>query len=251
MAIELKNRIEAINNLNKELEYSNKTKDKYFSIIAHDLRNPFNVILGFSDILLEKYNKYDDTKRLNIIKQINTSSKIIYELLENLLTWASSQRKKIELFPERLNLNKVVEKCLSSYSNNAKNKNIKIVKKVPEDIIVFADLFTLTVVINNIISNAIKFTPDEGTVTISAKTHDDRVDLTISDTGTGMSRKIIDAMNQSKNLISNPGTRNEKGTGLGLMLIKDFVAQNKGEMNIQSQQGKGTKFSVLLPVRRK
>ena len=249
MTKELKSRIEAINKLNMELEDSNEAKDKYFSIIGHDLKNPFNLILGFSNLLLEKYDKYDDEKRLKVIQHINTSSKIIYELLENLLTWANSQRKKIELVPENINLNSVIEKSMAAYGGNAKSKNIHIIKHIPDDITVYADLFTLTVIINNMLSNAIKFTPDEGSVTISAKKYDDRVELIVADTGTGMSQETIDNLFQSKKIVSSSGTRNEKGTGLGLMLIKDFIAQNNGKLEIKSQPDKGTEFRISLPVK--
>lgn len=247
MTIELKNRIEAINKLNTELEDSNQTKDKYFSVIAHDLKNPFNLILGFSNLLCDKYFEYDDEKRFKIINHINTSSKVVYELLENLLTWVSSQRKKIELLPEKLNLNEVVEKCLGSYGGNAKIKNITVENLVPDNIPVFADRFTLTVVINNTVSNAVKFTPDNGTITIQAKTVDNKTELKISDNGIGMGQETIENLFQSKKILSKPGTRNEKGTGLGLMLIKDFITQNNGELFITSEAGKGTEFRFLLP----
>ena len=248
MAKELKDRVESINKLNTELEGFNQTKDKCFSIIAHDLKNPFNQIMGFSSLLYKKYDEYNDTKRLRIIRNLDILSKTVYELLENLLTWTRLQRKKIEILPENLNLKEVVEKCLSSYFCNAQNKNISIVEKIPEEISIYADLFTLTVVINNIICNAVKFTPDEGTITILAKEYDDRVGLIISDTGIGMSQEVIDDLIQSEKSISSPGTRDEQGTGLGLILIKEFVAWNKGELVIESQPGKGTDFGILLPL---
>ncbi|MGD2033936.1 MAG: HAMP domain-containing sensor histidine kinase [Bacteroidales bacterium] len=247
MTKELKDRITAINKLNKELEESNQTKDKYFSIIAHDLKNPFNVILGFTDLLVRKYDTMDNDKRLRIIKQLNDTSKIIYGLLDNLLTWARSQSGKIELFPKNLGLNTMIVRSIASYSGNAKQKKISISNDVPDDITVYADEFTLTVAINNAISNAIKFTPECGFVTLSAKKTDKDIELSISDSGTGMSQEIIKNLLQSKQIASSPGTKEEKGTGLGLMLIKDFISRNGGRLFIDSKPGKGTEIRFLLP----
>ena len=249
MAGELKVRIEAINKLNKELEESNHVKDKYFSIIAHDLKNPFSAILAFSDLLVQNYHDFDEQERRQIIHDLNVSSKVIYDLLENLLTWSRSQNGKIDLHPKNLDLNTMVADSIMSYKSNAEQKQIEITNKLPEGTSSYADEFTLMVAINNILNNAVKFTPNGGSVTISANVQPDQVELSIKDTGIGMSQEAIDRLFQSKKIESTPGTRNEKGTGLGLTLIKDFIERNRGRLSIHSTPGKGTEFRVLLPGR--
>lgn len=251
MARELKVRIEAINKLNKELEESNHVKDKYFSIIAHDLKNPFSAILAFSDLLVESYNDFNENERQQIIHDLNVSSKVIYDLLENLLTWSRSQNGKISLHPKNLNLNSIVEDSIMSYKGNAEQKQIEVTNGLPEKISSYADEFTMMVAINNILNNAIKFTPEGGSVSISANKKPDQVELIFKDTGVGMSQEIIDNLFQSKKIESTSGTHNEKGTGLGLPLIKDFIEKNNGSLAIHSSPGNGTEFRILLPGRKK
>ena len=248
MGKELKNRIEAINRLNTQLEESNQTKDKYFSIIAHDLRNPFNVILGFSDVLVEHYKDFDEDQRQDIIQELNKSSKVIYDLLENLLNWSRSQSGIITISQENLNLNSIVKNSIASYKGNAEQKQIKVENIVPEKVNVYADKFTLRVILNNILNNAIKFTPDGGTVLVSANKNEDEIEVSIKDSGIGMSQKIIDNLLQSKKIDSTPGTHDEKGTGLGVALIKDFIKKNNGRLAIYSTSGKGTDFRFTLPT---
>jgi signal transduction histidine kinase len=248
MVRELKTRIESINNLNDELKKSNQTKDKYFSIIAHDLKNPFNAILGFTDLLVEHYKDFDEVKRQKIIRELNKSSKVIYNLLENLLTWSRSQSGKIESYPEMLDLNSLMDNSISSYSGVAKQKQISVTNNILEEISIFADEFTITVAINNILNNAFKFTPEGGLVIISAKKIINEVEIKIKDTGIGMNSEIIDNLFQSKKITSMPGTKQEKGTGLGLILVKDFIEKNNGSLTIKSAPGKGTEFSFLLPA---
>lgn len=247
MVRELKTRIEVINKLNKELEESNQTKDKYFSIIAHDLKNPFNVILGFTDLLVEQYHDFDENEKQKIVQELNKSSKIVYELLENLLNWSRLQSGKIEMYPKKISLNSIIKNSITSYNGNAEQKQIDVINNISEEINVYADEFTITVAVNNILNNAIKFTPDGGSVTISANKNENRVEVSIKDTGIGMSREIIDSVFQSKKIDSTPGTRAEKGTGLGLVLIKDFLEKNNGNLAIKSTPGKGTDFRFSLP----
>jgi signal transduction histidine kinase len=248
MARELKERIDAINKLNRELKESNQTKDKFFSIIAHDLRNPFSVILGFTDLLVEQYYKFNEEEKQEIVKELNKASKTVYDMLENLLTWSRSQSGKVEMFPEKLNLSSIIKESIASYDVNARHKQITLVNDISEFIYVYADKFTITLVINNILNNAIKFTPDGGMITFSAERAQNQVEISIKDTGIGMSQKLIDYLLLSESIGSTPGTRNEKGTGLGLILIKEFVGKNNGSLNIESKPGEGTDFRFSLPV---
>ncbi|QGY47925.1 HAMP domain-containing protein [Maribellus comscasis] len=248
MVRELKARIEAIDKLNEELEESNQTKDKYFSIIAHDLKNPFNVILGFTDLLVENYKDFDEEKRQRIIRELNKSSKVIYDLLENLLTWSRSQSGKIELYPEILSVNSIIDNSVNSYSGVAKQKQITILNNISEETNIYADEFTITVAINNILNNAVKFTPDKGLIVISTIKNKNQIELRIKDTGIGMKSEIIENLFRSKKITSTPGTRREQGTGLGLILIKDFTERNKGNLSIISEPEKGTEFRLLFPA---
>jgi len=248
MTAELKTRISAINQLNEELKESNQTKDKFFSIIAHDLRNPFNAILGFTDLLVTRYQDFNEEERRRIIEELHKSSVIVYELLDNLLTWARSQSQKIDLFPDKLDVFSLVDKSIVSHSGNAKQKNIRIENNISESTFVRADEFTLTVVINNILTNAIKFTSDNGFIKMNAGKKNDMIEICIQDSGVGMEQEIIDNLLASTNIESQPGTRHEKGTGLGLILIKDFITRNNGNLSITSQPGNGTKVCITLPM---
>lgn len=247
MAKELKLKVNAINNLNSDLVESNNAKDTFLSIIAHDLKNPFNIILGFSNLLSENYENYDDKKRIQYINYIDQSAKQTFELLENLLTWSRAQSGKIEINKEVINLNTTINKSLNLYSHNAKNKNITVVNNVTNETFVFADKFTLAVIINNIINNAIKFTPNSGKITVSANIiTPTEVEVSIKDTGVGMSPEILENLLQTKTSISNKGTNNEVGSGLGLTLIKTFVNKNGGKLWVKSEIGKGSEFKFSL-----
>ena len=251
MAKELKIKITSINKLNKELEESNSTKDTFFSIIGHDLKTPFNSILGFTNLLETQYNDFNDEERKKMISEVNKSAVVIYELLENLLTWARSQSGKIRLVKENLKVAAIIEKSIESYAANVDQKRIRMINKVPDNLGVFADRFTLSVIFNNIINNAIKFTPNGGSITISAKTADRKVELSIKDTGVGMNQETINNLFHSEKTTSKLGTNNEVGTGLGLILIKEFIQKNGGRFRVSSELKKGTEFRFSLPAERK
>jgi signal transduction histidine kinase len=248
MAKELRKQITSIDQLNKELTESNHSKDAFFSIIAHDLKNPFGIILGLADLLTTQYDDFDEDERKKFIWEINNSSKLIYELLENLLTWAWSQRGKIEIKKENLNLKTVTGRSIASYTANARQKNIGIRNEIADDVTVYADKYTLSVIINNVLNNAIKFTREGGQVIFSAKGGADQVEISIKDTGVGMSRETVERLFKSSGLPTSPGTNNEKGTGLGIILIKDFVEKNGGKLYVESEPGSGTDFRFTLPA---
>lgn len=248
MTQELKKQISSIDKLNKELIESNNSKDTFFSIIAHDLKNPFSVILGFTDLLTTQYNDFNEEERKKFIDEINNSSKQIYELLENLLTWARSQSGKIQLKKENLDLKWVAEKSIASYTPNARQKRIDILNEIAGGMNIYADKYTLSVIINNVLNNAIKFTHEGGKIVFSAKAGPDNVEISIKDTGMGMSSESLDRLFSHSGLPTRPGTNNEKGTGLGIILIKDFIEKNGGKLDVKSEPGVGTDFRFSLPV---
>lgn len=248
MAQELRTKIAAINSLNEELAESNKTKDTFMSIISHDLKNPFNSILGFMNLLQHKYDSYNHHDRKRMIEAVNTSATGFYEMLENLLTWSRSQSGKIFLQKEPIQLNAIVATCIESFSSNAHQKEIVLLNRVANEHFVFADKHTLTIIINNLLNNAIKFTPPEGNITLSAQKEDKAIVLCVKDSGIGIEQKQIEQLLQSNDLLSTPGTNNEKGTGLGLLIVKDLIKKNGGELKIQSTPQAGSSFIVILPA---
>ncbi|MBC2595460.1 HAMP domain-containing histidine kinase [Ruficoccus amylovorans] len=247
MARELKQKIDSIDNVNKELLESNKTKDTFFSIIAHDLRNPFNAILGYSYILSEDYDKFDDEERLQFIKEIDRSSRITFELLENLLHWARSQSDKIKIQKESVELIEAVEGAISSHAAAAKVKNITLINQVPAGMTLQVDRATFIVILNNVISNSLKFTEDGGNVVVSAWKNDKTITLSIKDTGVGMSEETRSKLFLIRGNSSTLGTRSENGTGLGLLLVKDFTERNGGRVGVKSALGKGSEFVFTFP----
>lgn len=233
---------------NKELEQINATKNKLFSIIAHDLRNPFNSILGFADILLNGYESFSDSQRRELIALIDKSSKNTFELLENMLLWSKIQIDKIEITPKKVHLKKLITEAFSAYVHVAEKKDISFDLDVPDSIYVNADEFTIKITIANLFSNAIKFTPSNGSIKISANMQNDFVEIGISDSGMGIPAEKIPGIFNSAGNISTMGTDNEKGTGLGLTLCKEFVEKNGGRIWVESEEGLGSVFHFTLPA---
>ena len=232
---------------NDKLNILNSTKDKFFTIISHDLRSPFNSILGFTNLLVEDYNNFDDAQKKDIIKSLNKSALSAYKLLENLLTWAQAQRGQIEIKKELLNLKELVEISIAPYKYSASQKNIEIETNIPFDTRLSIDRNTLMIIIENLVNNAIKFTPAGGTITINYNKNGDNIELHIIDTGVGMTSEVIEKIFRIEESISTKGTNNEKGTGLGLILCKEFIKKNGGDISVKSEVGKGSEFIITLP----
>ncbi len=247
MAKELKIKIDSIDKLNKELTESNDTKTKFFSIIAHDLINPFNAILGYSDLLVNQYDNFDENDRKIFIRDIQQSAKTTYELLENLLLWARSQMDRIDITKEVLDLKEIINKSITAYIPSAVKKQITYSINIPDKLILQADKFTLITIITNLFSNAIKFTPERGHININVSRKNNFVEINISDSGIGISKDNIPKLFQIENNASTLGTNQEKGTGLGLLLCKEFVEKNDGKIWVESELGEGTKISFTIP----
>lgn len=235
------------------LKISNETKDKFFSIIAHDLRNPFNTMLGFSKILDENFDKYDTKEKKKFINIIHKGLQDTFKLLENLLYWSSSQRGIIGFNPEQINLYLISEKNIELLNQSAKNKFIKLINQIPENIYVDADKDMLSTIMRNLISNAVKFTPKGGEITIKARlTTDDNnkyAEITIKDSGIGILKDIQTELFNIGENTSTRGTENEKGTGIGLILCKEFVEKHGGKIWIESEVGKGSSFFFTIPYK--
>ena len=228
------------------------TKDKFFSIIAHDLRSPFNILLGFSDLLETRYEYLDEAQRKKFIIEINKSSKITLELIENLLLWAKSQSNKISIVKNDLNAKDLIGEAITVNMPNAKKKNISVEISVSEDLIVYADEFTIKTVIGNLFNNAIKFTHKNGEIKISAFQKENFIEVSISDNGIGIPPDILSKLFRIEENVSRLGTEKEKGTGLGLMLCKEFIDGHNGSIWVESDpniDGKevSTTFYFTLP----
>jgi len=246
--IESRKRLEAeILNQNLLLAELNATKDKFFSIIAHDLRSPFSSLLGFSDQLVQNHKKYDDAKRERMLQIVNQSARNTFSLLDNLLTWARSQSGKIVPKKERIDLKISINKVIGLLNENAQNKQISIVNSIPDEVFIATDKNMLETVIRNLISNAIKFTPQKGEVTVSVAKQPSAYEISVSDTGTGMEKEVLETLFKIGSTKSLNGTDGERGTGLGLILCKEFVEKNGGTITVESVVEIGSTFKFSIP----
>jgi signal transduction histidine kinase/ligand-binding sensor domain-containing protein len=231
-----------------QLQQLNSTKDKFFSIIAHDLRSPFQTLLGLSDIMLDELKESGSPEQRNYAKMIYESSHHIYELVENLLTWSRTQGNKISFEPVEVNISSIIEEILVLLQPNFNQKNISSEKHFGCDKHGYGDKNMLEMVIRNLITNAIKFTPQYGKIWISLTEESDHLQVEIHDNGVG-----ITAANQQKlfkidSNFSNKGTDGEEGTGLGLIICKEFIEKNSGRIWVKSELGKGSSFFFTVPI---
>ena len=238
----------------QQLRELNATKDKFFSIIAHDLKSPFNSLIGFSKILYKNSSELKNGEREKYTELIYKVSQQTYNLLENLLLWSRSQTGRIKCSPKTINLNDIITENIDLHINIAKSKNIKLNNYISNDITVYVDKEMISTTIRNLISNALKFTKTGGEVNISTISKNRFVEIIIADNGVGIAKEDISKLFKIDVSYSTMGTAKEKGTGLGLILCKDFVNQNGGEISVESElenlpAGKagGTKFIFTLP----
>lgn len=240
---------EAIEKYSDELRDSNASKDKMFSIIAHDLRTPFNGLLAFSDILSTDYDSLTKEEVQEYIEVIRDLSRNTFNLLEKLLQWSRLQTGRMDFVPSDIAIDYLVETALNLLSANAKGKGIKLTADIESGLTIFGDSNMLNAVIRNLTSNAIKFTPENGSVNITARTiAGNMAEITVSDTGVGMQPEDLSRLFRVETQLSTKGTRGESGTGLGLLLCKEFVDCHGGTIRVESEAGKGSRFIVTLPV---
>jgi PAS domain S-box-containing protein len=232
--------------LAENLREMNTTKDKLFSIIAHDMRGPIGSFIQVLDILTGEM-KIDDNMRDDLLEELCNSSKNIFNLLENLLNWSKIQRSLITLHPKKFNLTDSLRENIDLLSPNSKQKGINISLNTDENVGVFADKDTINLIIRNLISNAIKFTPERGTIQISADNSGELCEVSIKDSGVGMIRDILENLFKPGSYYSSFGTNGERGSGIGLVLVKDFVERNGGVLRAESVPGEGSRFLFTLP----
>jgi len=230
------------------LESINTTKDKFFTIISHDLKNPFSTVLGLSELLAKDFETYETEKQKLFINQIYKYSKNTFNLLENLLQWSMLQTGSLLLCPKLISLSEIILSNIELLKGNALQKEISIESKITSEDFVYADVSMITTVIRNLLSNAIKFTSQKGKIQIDTFKEKTFVMVSIKDNGIGIS--LEDQLKLFK-IDSKPitiGTSMEKGTGLGLILCKDFVEQHGGTIWVESTVGKGSTFSFTIPI---
>jgi len=232
----------------------NTDKDKFFSIISHDLRNPFNVLLGNTQLMSEMIDKFTKEDVQQMSRSIYEQAKATHQLLENLLTWSQLQRGRIEYDPHPVNLQTLADNTISLLGGAAEGKQIHLQQTIDESLFIQADEYMIDTVIRNLTSNALKFTPEGGQITLSAQNghNDDEgrwVEVSISDTGVGISPQDMELLFKIEHHHTTPGTAKEQGTGLGLILCQEMVEKNGGRIWVESEIGKGTtvKFTVSAP----
>jgi signal transduction histidine kinase len=237
-----------LESLNESLEASNSAKDKFFSIISHDLKNPLGALRNYIE-LLEFYDKMDETKRAEIAKALNKSVNFVIELLENLLNWARSQSGRIEFNPEGLYIHEMIKKQAHSFEEILKKKDINLEFSNDFYHLIYADTNMLNTVLRNLISNAIKFTPENGRIVIkSVKEDSENLRISIKDNGLGISKEDIEKLFRIDIHHSTIGTAKEKGTGLGLILCKEFIEKHGGKIWVESKINEGAEFIFTLPI---
>ncbi len=249
---ERKRNEELIRKSERELRISNKTKDKFFSIIAHDLKAPFSSMLGFSELLRENFYEMEVKEQKEIINLIHKGIKNTYELLDNLLFWASSQNGRIAFRPEKLNLFLISNKEVNFLGQQASKKSITVENNIKKSQSIIGDKMMLSIIIRNLINNALKFTPKGGKLIIGCNiinsSENSYIELYFKDNGVGIPKERQAKLFDISENTSTKGTEKEVGTGLGLMLCNEFVKSHKGEITFESEVGKGTTFFVKIPV---
>jgi signal transduction histidine kinase len=238
---------EELRELNQQLQEANASKDKFFSIIAHDLRGPFNSLIGLTEAIIDDFDLYGKDKIKAMISRLHTSSKRFYALLTNLLTWSQLQRGLMECEAETLSLADIAERNVRLFSSNADQKQVTLKNLVSKRMTVYADLKMIDTIMRNLISNALKFTEPGGTVTISAQQNENVVDISVSDTGIGIDQESIEKLFRIDVKYSQPGTADEEGSGLGLILCKELAEKNGGSIRVESEVEKGTTITFTLP----
>lgn len=229
------------------LKQLNIQKDKFFSILAHDLRNPLSSLKSVVETMNSYYDTFDEAERKDYLRMLEKSTGTLYNLLENLLTWSRSQRGKISFTPELYNLNYIVDNCITNNMQSASNKSINIKTEFNHQSEIQIDANMISTVIRNLISNAVKFTPNHGEIKIKTSETPDTIAIAVSDTGIGIDANTIKKLFRIDTQVTTLGTNNEAGTGLGLILCKEFIDKHSGDIEVNSQLGRGTEFIVTLP----
>lgn len=236
-----------ISEQNVALMESNAEKDKFFSIIAHDLKSPFNSILGFSELLIRQVRERDYEGIDQYADIIQQSSKSAMDLLTNLMEWSKAQTGRMEFNPDAFELNDLMMDSESLFSGAILHKKIRVTNKIPDSTVVFADKNMIRTVLRNLISNAIKFSKEDGSIVLSVVEKPAEFVISVADEGVGISKENLSKLFRIDENQSTLGTQQEKGTGLGLILCKELIEKQSGKIWVESEPGKGSTFYFTLP----
>ncbi|UCH66797.1 MAG: PAS domain-containing sensor histidine kinase [Ignavibacterium sp.] len=240
---------EKIKKINAELTDSNETKDKFFSIIAHDLRGPLSGLAQILEILVIDYDEMEEAEKIEIVTEAAKASNSTYALIENLLEWSRIQAGRISYEPKLINVYTLANVIENLYNQNIKNKGIDLNVSVDPEINVFADKDMTETVLRNLISNAIKFTPQSGSVSVTSESNEKYCTIKVQDSGIGMDQKTMDKLFRIDVSHTSVGTANEPGTGLGLILCKELVEKQEGKIWVESKVNEGSSFYFMLPIK--
>jgi len=246
-ANKLEDQAEKLKITNQELEKLNATKDRFFSIIAHDLRNPINAILGFSELLSVNYEDISDEKKIELNKIIYQSTKNVYNLLENLLQWSRSQTNRIKFEPTSFDISGIVNENLILTKPNIRKKSLIINTELKGDNTIYADKNMTGAILRNLLTNSIKFSNPLGEITISSARKNGFLEISVADKGIGMTGEVAKNLFRIDSAHSTYGTSGEKGTGLGLIICKEFIDKHGGEISVETEPNKGSVFTFTLP----
>lgn len=245
--IELRQANLTIERQNAELIKINNEKDKFFSIIAHDLKSPFTGFLTLTQMIVEEFEDFTKEELIKTIYSLKESASTLYKLLENLLSWSLIKRGLMDFNFEKINLFEVVNSNIDILLARAAQKNITLVNNVSKDIFIYSDKNIINTVLRNLLSNAIKFTTSGGLVTVNAKDCNFLIEISVKDTGIGISKSDLDKLFKIDEKVSHKGTEGETSTGLGLLLCKELIEKNEGTIYAKSELGKGSEFVFTIP----
>jgi signal transduction histidine kinase len=247
--LQISDAIQKISESEDELQKLNTSKDRIFSVVAHDLRNPVAAVTGFSELLYDNFDEFPVDTQKEYLLQILQGTLRIENLLENLLIWARSQMKAVKYDPETLDVKGLLTDCIREMKANLDHKKVECHLEVNSDCIVFADKTMMYTVFRNLIINAIKFSFPGGKIRITSETTDIGSNIMVSDEGIGIQPEIQKRLFSANEVVSTPGTTGESGSGLGLVICKEFLERNQGEIHVESEPGNGSTFIVSLPKR--
>ena len=231
----------------EELKLLNAAKDKFFSIISHDLRSPFNSLLGLTEYISQSYDEMTPLEIKTSISSVYSSSKAVYDLILNLLEWSMIQSGRLTVDKSVINLIELGNEIKNLYEDIANRKQLELIININEDILVYADKYMIDAIIRNFVSNSIKFTNPGGKIIVKGIINGDNAEVSVTDTGIGISTENQKNLFRIDEQFRRDGTDNEKGTGLGLILCKEFIEKNNGVLWIESEEGKGSRFSFTVP----
>jgi len=229
-----------------ELKRMNDDKNRIFSIVAHDLRNPVSAISGFTDLLSDKYHELDEESRMEYLEQISVGTKRALTLLDNMLLWARSQMDLITIKKTEIAVERIIRDCVADLSCSIDKKKIVLQTDIRDRFNLYIDVEMVKAVLRNLISNAIKFSYPGNTVTIASTRNENHLCISVKDEGTGIRADVLSKLFSSGNITTTEGTLREKGSGLGLMIAKDYTERNGGEIHVKTKEGKGSEFTICF-----